>query len=303
MLIDLSDDQSLLVSAVDRLTENFRQPPHGGELAYVHYSEALESELRDSGFRDVARNEGYGAIDAAILVERIAQLPFSVEIAASALVGPLLGRELPGPLAICEELGRPTRYLPQAQHVCLILPDRILFANLDGHYIQRLDAVVAYPLGVLTDIPIGAVELDLDTGRSLTIMWRVAIAAEAAGLMRAALDLTVGFVKERIQFKQPLGDFQAVQHRLAVCEQIVSATRLLAMRAAYTGEARDAATALLFAQKNMRTVIYDCHQFHGAMGLTLEYPLHLWTYRLKYIQGEMGGYAGNAAHLSALLWG
>lgn len=302
MLVDLSDDQSLLVSSLDRLTERFRQPPHGAEHSYVQYSEALERALRDSGFGDVARSEGYGAIDAAILVERIGQLPFSVEFAASALIGPLLGHDLRGPLAICEGLGRPTRFLPQARHVCLIFPDKVLFADLDAADVRPVDGVIAYPLGVLARVPDGAAELDPATGRSLSVMWRVAIAAEAAGLMRGALDLTVGFVKERMQFKRALGDFQAVQHRLAICEQIVSASRLLAMRAAYTGESKDAAVALLFAQKNMRTVIYDCHQFHGAMGLTLEYPLHLWTYRLKYIQGEMGGYTGNAAHLSDLLW-
>jgi len=39
----------------------------------------------------------------------------------------------------------------------------------------------------------------------------------------------------------------------------------------------------------MRKVIYDCHQFSGTMGLTLEFPLHQWTFRLKVLQGEAGG--------------
>jgi alkylation response protein AidB-like acyl-CoA dehydrogenase len=133
-------------------------------------------------------------------------------------------------------------------------------------------------------------------------LWRIAIAAEAAGLMRAALDLTVAYVKERQQFGRPLGDFQAVQHRLAADEQIVSAAYALAMRAADTLAPVHAATAALYAQQHLRTIVYDCHQFHGAMGLTLEYPLHLWTYRLKFLQGELGGRSEQARALANLLW-
>jgi hypothetical protein len=36
-------------------------------------------------------------------------------------------------------------------------------------------------------------------------------------------------------------------------------------------------------------LVTETHQFHGAIGLTLEYPLHFWTYRLKALQGELGG--------------
>jgi hypothetical protein len=39
------------------------------------------------------------------------------------------------------------------------------------------------------------------------------------------------------------------------------------------------------------------------MGLTLEFPLHLWTYRLKLLQGEAGGRAGQAALAARNLWG
>jgi alkylation response protein AidB-like acyl-CoA dehydrogenase len=133
--------------------------------------------------------------------------------------------------------------------------------------------------------------------------WRLSIAAEGAGLMRAALDLTIGFVKERRMFKRALGDFQAVQHRLANCERIVTSSYFLAMRAAYTQDPKDAATAALFVQQNIRTVNYDTHQFHGAMGTTLEYSLHLWTYRLKLLQGELGGPAAQARAMAELAWG
>jgi hypothetical protein len=36
------------------------------------------------------------------------------------------------------------------------------------------------------------------------------------------------------------------------------------------------------------------HQMLGAMGMTLEHPLHLWTYRLKALLSELGGRGGQA---------
>jgi hypothetical protein len=44
------------------------------------------------------------------------------------------------------------------------------------------------------------------------------------------------------------------------------------------------------------------HQFTGAMGLTLEYPLHLWTYRLRALAGELGGASAQERHVAAATW-
>jgi hypothetical protein len=50
-------------------------------------------------------------------------------------------------------------------------------------------------------------------------------------------------------------------------------------------------------------VTYDCHQFLGAMGMTLEHPLHLWTYRLKALTSELGGRGANALAAAEAIWG
>lgn len=300
MLLELSESQAVVLGSLDRLAARFENAPkHEG--GYVHYSAALQAELRLGGFIDLARYDDYSLLDAALVVERIARLPFSVEVAASALIGPEISSELGSTLALCEGLGRPTRFLPQSDRVCLIGGEGLFVAEVDPEAIAPVSGVMAYPLGMLTEMPRRACRLDPAKADRVKSLWRLAIATEAAGVMRGALDLTVAFVKQRQQFQQPLADFQAIQHRLAISEQIVSASRLLALRAAYTCDSRDAATAALYVQENMRSVIYDCHQFHGAMGLTLEYPLHLWTYRLKFLQGELGGKAEQARALSELL--
>ncbi|MDE2410699.1 MAG: acyl-CoA dehydrogenase [Sphingomonadales bacterium] len=301
MLLELSENQSLVLGSLDRLAVRFEAGPlHDG--GYVQFSEALQSELRKGGFTDLARFDDCSMLDAALVVERIARLPFSAEVAASAIVGPAVTRALGGTLALCEGLGRPTRFLAQADRVCLRDGNDIYVAEIDAGAVEPVSSVLAYPLAKLARMPARACRLDPTLAEHVKSLWRLAIAVEAAGLLRGALDRTVAFVKDRQQFQQPLGNFQAIQHRLAASEQIVAATRLLALRAAFTLDPRDTATAALYAQENMRSVIYDCHQFHGAMGLTLEYPLHLWTYRLKFLQGELGGRVEQALALSNLAW-
>jgi len=41
----------------------------------------------------------------------------------------------------------------------------------------------------------------------------------------------------------------------------------------------------------------------GAMGMTLEMPLHLWTYRIKALLGELGGRAGQSAAVAQHCFG
>ncbi|MFT3966612.1 MAG: acyl-CoA dehydrogenase, partial [Sphingobium sp.] len=75
------------------------------------------------------------------------------------------------------------------------------------------------------------------------------------------------------------------------------------LRAAGTGDAGDAALAALHAQEAAKRVGYDYHQFLGAMGMTLEHPLHLWTYRLKALTGDLGGRGEQALAAADALWG
>jgi alkylation response protein AidB-like acyl-CoA dehydrogenase len=137
----------------------------------------------------------------------------------------------------------------------------------------------------------------------LRARWQVALAAEIAGLLGAAIASTVAYVNERQQFGRPLGSFQAVRHRLAEASVRASGTRWLALKAADTGDPGDAALAANFAQDSATGIVYDLHQFFGAMGVTLEHPLHYWTYRLKALLSELGGRSAQAADAADLIWG
>lgn len=266
------------------------------------YGDALQAELAASGFLDVVSQEGFGALEGALLVEAAAGCPISVEVAASALIAPLIGSP-GGPIALVWAPGKPTRYLQQAQTMCVFASSDVLVGPVPAQACRQVESVVAYPLGTLATVPEG---LARHTGHAAAAIRRralIGIAAEAAGLMRGALQHTVQYVKDRQQFGQPLGHFQAIQHRLAEDAQLVHACRSLALRAAWADDDLHAGTACLYAQEAIRKVTNDCHQFTGAMGLTLEFPLHLWTYRLKYLQGEAGGKAAQAASVASDVWG
>lgn len=296
----LSEDQQMLMTAFERLLSNYRAAPHGHH-GFVCYSADFQQELRESGFLEIASQPGFGLLEAALLVEEAATCPISVEAAASMMIGPLVG-DVTGPVAMAWRSGMPVRYLAQASTVCLFYGEDVVACDPECCDIGPLDSVVAYPMARLNGVLESARPLEGISMSTIRRRAHIGIAAEAAGLMRGALENTVAYVKEREQFGQPLGHFQAIQHRLAEDTQIVRACKLLALRAAYDDSDSRAALACLYAQDAMRKVIYDCHQFSGAMGLTLEFPLHLWTYRLKVLQGEAGGRTAQARIVSRETW-
>ena len=145
--------------------------------------------------------------------------------------------------------------------------------------------------------------LSADEADKVRTWLRIACAAEIAGLLQAAIDATVEHLSVRKQFGRPLGTFQALRHRMAECAVLAGGVRHLALKAAWTGDAGDAALAALHAQDSATRVIYDIHQMMGAMGMTLEMPVHLWTYRLKALLSELGGRGGQSAAVANYCFG
>jgi alkylation response protein AidB-like acyl-CoA dehydrogenase len=131
---------------------------------------------------------------------------------------------------------------------------------------------------------------------------RVALAAEVGAVARAAIRQTVDYVKLRRQFDRPIGSFQAIQHRLAECEALQHGIEALARWAAGTRDPAAAALAAAHAQAAAGRIAYDAQQFHGASGLTRESPLHFSTYRLRALQGELGGLAEQSLAAAEVLW-
>jgi len=111
----------------------------------------------------------------------------------------------------------------------------------------------------------------LDTGR-------IGIAAQAVGIAQAALDASLKYAKERIQFRVPLARHQAIQMMLADMGTMVEAARLLTLKAAHVrdrgGElSGPSAMAKLFAGRTASKVASMGVQIHGGYGYSKDYPI------------------------------
>lgn len=305
MDLALNEDQRQILDFLDGLTRPYATVPmHDTSLALV--SEALESELAEGGFLDVAAMEELGPVTAALVIERLARLPFAVEAAGSALLRITLDSELPRPVCLIEEgrLDRPVRYLKPGATVVVIGTSGVRSFTANEAQVRAVtdEPLYAYPLAYLAGVPGDTRQHDLPEDEALRL-WRVGLAAEAAGLLAAALESVKTYTSERKQFGRPIATFQALRHRMAEVQVLINAAYWLALRAAGTGDAGDAALAVSHALDTAKRVGYDFHQFMGAMGMTLEHPLHLWTYRLKFLTGELGGRGANAVAAAEAIWG
>ncbi len=292
----LNSDQSAIADALDKLATQFATVPtefHGFALV----GKELERQLEEGQYFDIAAIPELGALSAALAVERLARLPCTAETALSMLVRPQLDVELPRPFAGVEN-GHPGRFLVGARTVIVIDGDNIGIAHPAPDQVEPVESLYAYPMGRLTGSPAVA-PLSADDAAKVRTWLRVACAAEIAGLLQAAIDATVEHLSVRKQFGRPLGTFQALRHRMAECAVLAGGVRWLALKAAWTGDAGDAALAALHAQDSATRVIYDVHQMMGAMGMTLEMSLHLWTYRMKALLSELGGRGGQASAVAA----
>ncbi|MGB8366660.1 MAG: acyl-CoA dehydrogenase family protein [Rhizomicrobium sp.] len=292
MEFTLTPDQITLATALDGLAARFETKPtdfHGFALV----SEELDQELAAAEFFDIAAVPDLGPLSAAMAVERLARLPYTAEIALSMLVRFQLPGEWPRPLALVEN-GRPGRFVATAKTILVVDCDAIGIAQSSPEAVEPVESIFAYPMGRLKD-GIAVTPLSAADAANIRRCIRIALAAEISGLLHAAIASTVEHLSVRKQFGRPLGSFQAIRHRLAECAVLAGGVRWLALKAASTAGEGDAALAALHAQESGTRVVYDVHQMLGAMGMTLEHPLHLWTYRLKALLSELGGRAGQAS--------
>ncbi|AOR76177.1 acyl-CoA dehydrogenase family protein [Novosphingobium resinovorum] len=305
MHLSLNEDQRQVLDFIDSLARPYAGVPlHDAGLTLE--SAELDAALVENGFLDVLMVEELGPVTAALVVEKLARLPFALEAAASSFVRPLIDPDLPRPLCLVEE-GRtagPVRFLRPGASVVIVGPSGVRSFKADESVIAAAqeDALYAYPVAFLTGLPDAMTAYEVDPAEVLR-SWRVGSAAEAAGLLGAALASTVTYASERKQFGRPLATFQGMRHRLAEDQVMTNSVYWLALRAAGTGDPGDAALALLHAQEAAKRVCYDYHQFLGGMGMTLEHPLHLWTYRLKLLTAELGGRGEQGLAAAEALWG
>lgn len=299
-----NEDQAAFLSVLQQMLEApdaaWKASP---DWKRFDYADSLDGMLEENGFFECAQEPTLGLAAAAAMTCEVARSPALVECAASATLRAVFAPDLPRPLAIID--AGPTQavpFLPSARTVLRLDGDRILAARIEPGDVEEVDSLYAYPMGRLTkdaDIHWEPVEGDIEDARAV---WAVAIAAELTGCIKAGLDAVVRHVSERHQFGRPLGSFQSIQHRLAQAAARADAAYWLCLRAAQRRTPVDALLALGYAQDISGRIVQDLHQFMGAMGLTLEHPLHRWTYRAKFLRSSLGGPTASLRAYSARKW-
>jgi alkylation response protein AidB-like acyl-CoA dehydrogenase len=106
---------------------------------------------------------------------------------------------------------------------------------------------------------------------------RIGIAAQATGIAQAALDLAVGYARERRAFGGPIARFGQIQQKLADMQTEVEAARALTWRAARLKQdglphTVEGAQAKLFASGVARRTTGEAIQVLGGYGYTKEFP-------------------------------
>lgn len=116
--------------------------------------------------------------------------------------------------------------------------------------------------------------------------------AQLAGALESVARITQRYVGERVQFGKPIGRFQAVQQHVVTVAQASEMATMSLWRAAGAYVQRDATfevcAAKLTGNESARLSVRAAHQAHGAIGMTREYPLHLYTRRLNLWRQQFG---------------
>nr|AKQ04170.1 acyl-CoA dehydrogenase [uncultured bacterium Rifle_16ft_4_minimus_4226] len=107
---------------------------------------------------------------------------------------------------------------------------------------------------------------------------RIIYGARSVGVAQAAFEAALQYAKERVQFGQPIGKFQANQFKLAKMATAIEAARTFTFRAAWMLDQgiecmKEASMVKLFATEMVQWVTAEAVQLHGGYGYMMEYPV------------------------------
>ncbi len=154
----------------------------------------------------------------------------------------------------------------------------------DGAELTRWSALTAQPKSTMDltrrlssvtaaeTAPLGADPGLADTAALL-------LAAEQIGAAARALDLTVAYTKDRVQFGRPIGSFQALKHRMADLYVTVQSARAVIYDAIAEPSAASASLARVFASEALTAVVGEAVQMHGGIAITWEHDIQLYFKR------------------------
>jgi Acyl-CoA dehydrogenase, C-terminal domain len=260
------------------------------------------SSLEAAGFLDVIASNAT-AVEAVLVVEEAAASAPGAPVAGRALVAPMvLDRPLNGVVALAERRsGSVVRFAEQAGSFLALADGEAWLADAGSARLVPAWTRWGYPtarVDLTSGEPCGP-----GSGQRLLSAWRIALAAEAGGMMEAVTLRVTRYARERYAFGKPIGSLQSIQHRLARAYALSQAVKWLARRAAWDpGDVAAAASAASYAALAMREVITSAHQVCGGMGITDEFGVSSYTAKLAMLHLELGGARAHARAVGHARW-
>ena len=258
------------------------------------------AELRELGWLGVSVPEergggGLSFVDEAILFEEAGRALYAGPFLTTAVVLPALPEV--DEKAWSVELDGLVPHLDAVDRV--LREDDGRRAPREGEMLATVDET--RPLGRLGAN--GGDRLDGDF-EAVRLRLLAALAAEAVGVARKALELGVAYVSDREQFGKKIGTYQAVSHPLADTYVETEFARSLAYWAAWcVAEEDEQAPVAVASAKSFcaETAVAACErsiQVHGGIGFTWEHVLHRYYKRAQWIDA-FGGHAAKQRELVA----
>lgn len=176
-------------------------------------------------------------------------------------------------------------------------------ANADGLSIEQKTSVESSTIATLTfdrvkvspDHVLARADSVEAITRNAVGAARIALAAELAGIASKAVEMTIAYTKDRVQFGKPIASFQAVQHRLVEMwsdAEFACAAVVNAVLKQDEGDARAAHLAVLAAKARAgdaaNTICRRAVHLHGAMGFTDEHDIGLYLKRAIALSATLG---------------
>ena len=344
MDFELSDDQAALQEAARDLldghasSDRVRKHLASGDAL----DEALWAAMVEQGWLGVAVPEdegglGLGWVEAAVLLEEAGRHVAPVPLLGDLLsISALRGSRWADALLAGEQRGCVAW---SARQDAVVATREGSGWALTGRPDPVVGAVTAGVAVVVTPAGLWAVDLDatghpprepaMDLTQSLSwltfdhtpatevggpddavaLLDRAAVGASAELLGGAArvLEMAAAYAKDRVQFGQPIGAFQAVKHRCADMVVDVEGMRSVAWYGAWAVAADDpdrsvaASTAKIWCSDAARRVMASGLQVHGGIGFTWEHDLHLFMKRSQLDQVSFGDASYHRERLAGLL--
>ncbi len=177
--------------------------------------------------------------------------------------------------------------LAQQDKQVWLLPAREAQATPSGGY-GSLDADMFWSTAVAKTSCLG--EWSTPQFRDLLAL---SVAVLIAGAADRVFEMTLGYANQRVQFGKPIGKFQAVQQQISEMAELAFSARMACEMSCRSDNWQPApmlaALAKCQASQSVARVTAYSHAVHGAIGVTHEYDLQLYTRRLNEWSRAGGG--------------